>query len=114
MELQIVLGILGASSVGSAFIHALKGPLDQIPDLRMFVHLPGVLMAGGDGRPVTRRPAAPQRLSDRRPPSLADALPARVHRSRAPRFGSCPVECQYLGLRGSAAEPVDGVGHPGG
>jgi hypothetical protein len=33
MELQIVLGILGAASVGSAFIYALKGLLDQIPDL---------------------------------------------------------------------------------
>lgn len=33
MEMQIVLGILGAASVASAFMYALKGLLDQIPDL---------------------------------------------------------------------------------
>ncbi|WP_097287526.1 hypothetical protein [Streptomyces sp. OK228] len=33
MELQIILGILGAASVASAFVYALKGLLDQIPDL---------------------------------------------------------------------------------
>ncbi|MCL8012026.1 hypothetical protein [Streptomyces sp. AS02] len=33
MELQVVLAILGAASVVSAFMYALKGLLDQIPDL---------------------------------------------------------------------------------
>jgi hypothetical protein len=33
MEAQIVLGILGAAGVASAFIYALKGLLDQIPGL---------------------------------------------------------------------------------
>lgn len=33
MEMQIILGILGAASVASAFMYALKGLLDQIPDL---------------------------------------------------------------------------------
>ncbi|MGD3111859.1 hypothetical protein [Streptomyces sp. YGL11-2] len=33
MELQIVLVILGAAGVVSAFLFALKGLLDQIPDV---------------------------------------------------------------------------------
>ncbi|QEU83511.1 hypothetical protein [Streptomyces viridosporus] len=33
MELQIVLAILGAAGVVSAFLFALKGLLDQIPDV---------------------------------------------------------------------------------
>ncbi|WP_406260374.1 hypothetical protein OIA45_19585 [Streptomyces chartreusis] len=33
MEMQIVLGILGVASVASALMYALKGLLDQIPDL---------------------------------------------------------------------------------
>nr|WBO82715.1 hypothetical protein SBE_006355 [Streptomyces sp. SBE_14.2] len=33
MELQIVLAILGVASVMSAFLFALKGLLDQIPEV---------------------------------------------------------------------------------
>lgn len=33
MELQIVLVVLGAASVASTFIYALKSLLDQIPEL---------------------------------------------------------------------------------
>ncbi|OIJ90490.1 hypothetical protein [Streptomyces monashensis] len=33
MDLQIVLGILGTAGVVSAFLFALKGILDQVPDV---------------------------------------------------------------------------------
>ncbi|MDN0193851.1 hypothetical protein [Streptomyces sp. S.PNR 29] len=39
MEVQIIVGILGAAGVISAFMYALKGLLDQLPDLIRSVRL---------------------------------------------------------------------------